>query len=161
MLPCGRATRTPRRGFATRWGGYMLPRRWPGAIEEFTGFAGEVRNEGFQYVVHMGMGGSSLAPLVFERVLGVGEAGLPLKVLDTTDPTIVLQIEGSIVLPDTVFIVASKSGTTAEPTAFGDYFYERVGQSRKRAPGRTSWLSPTRESQLAEQAKERGSVAPF
>ena len=32
----------------------------------------------------------------------------------------------SVPLAETLFIVASKSGTTAEPLAFGDYFYDKV-----------------------------------
>ena len=37
------------------------------AVDELQAFAKEVRDAGFKQVVHMGMGGSSLAPLVFQR----------------------------------------------------------------------------------------------
>ena len=46
--------------------------------------------------------------------------------LDTTDPATILEIERSLPLAETLFIVASKSGTTAEPRAFGDYFYAKL-----------------------------------
>ena len=94
-----------------------------GELEEFRR---EVREAGFQHVVHMGMGGSSLAPLVFASTFALGESGLPLTVLDTTDPATILRIEREVPLANTLFIVASKSGTTAEPSAFGEYFYARV-----------------------------------
>ncbi len=93
---------------------------------ELEEFRKEVREAGFRHVVHMGMGGSSLAPLVFASTFPPGDNGLPLTVLDTTDPATILRIEREVPLADTLFIVASKSGTTAEPSAFGDYFYARV-----------------------------------
>jgi transaldolase/glucose-6-phosphate isomerase len=86
-------------------------------------FAAEVRSAGLGKVVHLGMGGSSLAPLVFERTFKPGANGLPLTVLDTTDPTSILNIERRNTLEDTLFIAASKSGTTAETRALADYFY--------------------------------------
>jgi transaldolase / glucose-6-phosphate isomerase len=143
------------KGIASSLGWLGAPRKMAAAIEELAAFARELRSEGFQYVVHMGMGGSSLAPLVFERVLGVGGRGLPLKVLDTTDPATVLEIEGSITLSNTLFIVASKSGTTAEPSAFGDYFYDRVRQIKGELAGDNFVAITDPGSQLAEQAKER------
>lgn len=95
-------------------------------IDDLTDFAGEAREAGFKHVVHMGMGGSSLAPLVMSESFGTPEGGLPLTVLDTTDPATILKIEKEIPLSDTLFIVASKSGSTAEPNAFCDYFYEKL-----------------------------------
>ncbi|MBT8228422.1 MAG: glucose-6-phosphate isomerase [Dactylosporangium sp.] len=63
---------------------------------------------GFDHVVLAGMGGSSLAPEVIARTLGVA-----LTVLDTTDPH---QIRAALAdrLERTVVVVASKSGSTVE-----------------------------------------------
>ena len=93
------------------------------AIEEFVR---GVKAAGFKHVVVMGMGGSSMAPIVFEKSFEQGANGLPLTILDTTDPGTVRAVENAVPLEDTLFIVASKSGTTAEPLAFGDYFYDRL-----------------------------------
>jgi transaldolase/glucose-6-phosphate isomerase len=93
------------------------------ALEQF---AAEAKTAGFKHVVVMGMGGSTMAPIVFQKSFPKGENGLDMSILDTTDAGTVLQIEKSIPLADTLFIVASKSGTTAEPLAFGDYFYAKV-----------------------------------
>jgi transaldolase/glucose-6-phosphate isomerase len=95
------------------------------AVPEITDFVREVNEAGFQHVVVMGMGGSTMAPIVFEKSFP-GSKGLPLSILDTTDPGTVQQIEQSVPLDKTLFIVASKSGTTAEPLAFGDYFYAKL-----------------------------------
>lgn len=89
-------------------------------------FAREIKRAGFKHVVHMGMGGSSLAPMVFEKTFPPGENGIPLTVLDTTDPATILKLERNLPLRETLFITASKSGTTAEPIAFEDYFYEKM-----------------------------------
>ncbi|MGI4760337.1 MAG: hypothetical protein ACRYF0_06510 [Janthinobacterium lividum] len=94
------------------------------AVGEIVGFVADVKAAGFQHVVVMGMGGSTMAPIVFER--SFEQQGLPLSILDTTDPGTVAELEKSIPLAHTLFIVASKSGTTAEPLAFGDYFYDKL-----------------------------------
>ncbi|MBF9223678.1 bifunctional transaldolase/phosoglucose isomerase [Hymenobacter ruricola] len=96
------------------------------AVPEIETFVNEVLAAGFKHVVVMGMGGSTMAPIVFKASFPMGEKGLPMSVLDTTDPGTVREIEASIPLAETLFIVASKSGTTAEPLAFGDYFYAKV-----------------------------------
>jgi transaldolase/glucose-6-phosphate isomerase len=94
-------------------------------VSEIDAFVQEVKAAGFEHVVVMGMGGSTMAPIVFEKSFPAGQ-GLPISVLDTTDPGTVQQIEQSVPLEKTLFIVASKSGTTAEPLAFGDYFYAKL-----------------------------------
>jgi hypothetical protein len=67
----------------------------------------ELADEGLDRVVLCGMGGSSLAPEVICRT-----AGLPLVVLDTTDPG---QIRAALTdLGRTVVVVSSKSGGTVE-----------------------------------------------
>ncbi len=68
----------------------------------------ELIAEGLDHVVLAGMGGSSLAPEVISRTLGV-----PLTVLDTTDPH---QVRRALAdrLDRTVVVVSSKSGGTVE-----------------------------------------------
>ncbi|MDD2902115.1 MAG: bifunctional transaldolase/phosoglucose isomerase [Syntrophales bacterium] len=103
-----------------------VPEKMEACLTGLIAFTQELRQEGFKHVVHLGMGGSSLAPLVFQHFFAPGAYGLPLTVLDTTDPVTIKKIEAAVPLAQTLFIVASKSGTTAEPNAFGDYFYDKV-----------------------------------
>jgi transaldolase/glucose-6-phosphate isomerase len=125
-------------------------------IHELKDWARVTRAAGFRHVVHMGMGGSSLAPLAFQRTFPVGDRGIPLTVLDTTDPATIQDIEGRLALEKTLFIVASKSGTTAEPRAFGEYFYGKV-QERKGARAGENFVAITDPgTPLAELAEERG-----
>ena len=118
-------------------------------------FVDDIRQAGFRQVVHLGMGGSSLAPLVFQRTFEPGKDGLPLTVVDTTDPATILAIKEEIPLTETLFIVASKSGTTAETRALADYFYERLyGDKRDRA-GENFVAITDPETPLARLAQKR------
>ena len=77
-------------------------------------------------VLVLGMGGSSLAPLVFASSFG-RRGGFPrLEVLDTTEPSSVLAAANGAPPGRTVYVVSSKSGTTLEPNLFFDYFYARA-----------------------------------
>ena len=125
-------------------------------LADLIGFAREVRGSGFSHVVHMGMGGSSLAPLVFQHMFQPGPEGLPLIVLDTTDPATIAALEQRVALATTLFIVASKSGTTAEPLAFDDYFYDRVKALKGQKAGENFVAITDSATPLAESARERG-----
>ena len=77
---------------------------------------------GFERIVLLGMGGSSLAPEVFSTTYG----GKPLTALDTTHPEAVAAVEKSGDLRSTLFIVASKSGGTVETLSHFAYFHDKV-----------------------------------
>ena len=125
---------------------------WP----DLEAFAQEVRDAGFRHVVHMGMGGSSLAPLALARILGPSERGLPLTVLDTTSPATIREIEEQVPLSETLFIVASKSGTTAEPLAFAEYFYAKVRNLKGEKAGENFVAITDPGTSLVQLALERG-----
>jgi glucose-6-phosphate isomerase/transaldolase/glucose-6-phosphate isomerase len=80
-------------------------------------------NSSIKDVVLLGMGGSSLAADVFNRILG-SRSGYPaLHILDTTDPGIISRMTQKLEWEKTVFLVSSKSGTTLEVTSLFQYFY--------------------------------------
>jgi len=91
--------------------------------EEIEGFAQDVRRRGIKRIVLLGMGGSSLCPLVLSQVFGPQEGFPILKVLDTTDPDEVENVARSGSWNSTLFLMASKSGTTVEPNALFNYFW--------------------------------------
>jgi transaldolase/glucose-6-phosphate isomerase len=72
-------------------------------------------------VVLLGMGGSSLAPEVMRRAFGAER----FHVLDTTHPSAMRRLEASIEIERTLFLAASKSGTTIETRSHVDYFRGR------------------------------------
>jgi len=85
-----------------------------------------VRADGYTHALLLGMGGSSLAPEVFRKTFGVKGGYLDLAVLDSTDPGAVLAHAERLDPARTFFIVATKSGTTAETLSFFKFFYNRV-----------------------------------
>jgi len=88
-----------------------------------------LRGEGYTDAVLLGMGGSSLAPEVLRQTFGTLGNGLTLHVLDTTDPAAIIGLQESIDVRRTVFVVASKSGTTLETQSHYHYFWEQAGRS--------------------------------
>ena len=137
------------------------PEKMADHISRLEEFAATIINAGFKHVVHMGMGGSSLAPLVFERSFKKAGSGLPLTILDTTDPGTIIKIENKLPLKDTLFIVASKSGTTSEPLAFGDYFYDKIKRLKGDKAGENFIAITDPESYLVKLANERKFRAVF
>ena len=93
-------------------------------------FTDEVRRGGFTHALLLGMGGSSLCPEVCRRTFGVARGYLDLAVLDSTDPAAVRNAERRAPLDKTLFLVATKSGTTTETLCFYRYFFDKV---RRRA----------------------------
>ena len=93
---------------------------------------------GFTDVFVLGMGGSSLAPevfsLTFAREVPAGH-GLRLQIVDTTNPDEIAWRESSVDLCKTIFIVASKSGSTSETNAAFHYFWQRLVDEGVQHPG--------------------------
>lgn len=107
-------------------GWLTVPRMMVERVGELEAFVEEVRAAEFTHVMLLGMGGSSLCPEVFRRTFGHREGYPELLVLDTTDPDTIADLESRVDLRWTLFIVASKSGSTIEPLSFYKYFYDRV-----------------------------------
>jgi len=97
-----------------------------GRVGELQAFARECASDGLVTAVLAGMGGSSLAPEVFRETFGVAPGSLDLVVLDTTNPDQILAVQESLDLSRTLFVIASKSGTTTETLSHLAYFWEQV-----------------------------------
>ena len=97
--------------------------------DQLAKLAKEVQARGFQHVLLLGMGGSSLCPEVLRMTFGRATHFPTLHVLDSTDPGQVKAFEHLIDIPKTLFIVSSKSGSTLEPNIFKQYFFERTKQA--------------------------------
>ena len=94
-------------------------------VEHLVELAEELEDDGIRKVVLMGMGGSSLAPDVFRATFGQRSGSPELIVLDSTVPAQVKAVADAVGGQDTVFMVASKSGTTTEPLSFDAFFFDR------------------------------------
>lgn len=107
--------------------GWLDAPEWATArVDELRAFAAGVTSEGYRHVVLLGMGGSSLAPEVLATSFGPAHdahGALELHVLDATDPAQVRAVEARVDLERTLFIVASKSGSTIETMTQFAYFW--------------------------------------
>jgi glucose-6-phosphate isomerase len=119
--------RTPE--VADRLGWLDAPQRYERKLGELVGLVDQVKGS-FDRVVLLGMGGSSLAPEVFAKSFRRRPGSLALVVLDTTHPdAIAAALEGGgAELARTLFIVASKSGTTIESCSLNELCWEKTGQ---------------------------------
>ncbi len=115
--------------------------------------------ERFDRVVVLGMGGSSLAPEVFSTLFEPTPGYPLLEVLDSTSPQMV-EAAVSKGLSKTLFIVASKSGTTLETTDLYRYFYEQVSNINER-PGEQFVAITDGDSWLEADAREKGFLRVF
>ena len=125
---------------ADRLGWLDAPTHFTAQIAALEGFGEGLREAGFTTAVVMGMGGSSLAPEVLHRTFGTAEGWLDLRILDSTDPAAVRALLDAVDPLSTLFIVASKSGTTTEPLAFQSVAWAAVeralhAQDADQSPG--------------------------
>ncbi len=109
-----------------RLGWLDLPSTMPLEIARLHALALELEALNYTHVTLLGMGGSSLAPEVLARVIGTTSGGLELHVLDSTVPAQVAATADLVHPKQTLYIVASKSGTTAETLALYACFRKRV-----------------------------------
>jgi transaldolase/glucose-6-phosphate isomerase len=99
--------------------------------------AADAMRAGFQHALLLGMGGSSLCPEVLKTTFGKQLGHPELHVLDSTDPAQIKTIQSQIDVAKTLFIVASKSGSTLEPNIFKQYFFNVAQQAAgKESAGR-------------------------
>ncbi len=104
--------------------------------DEIVKFAKKIKDENYKYVVLLGMGGSSLSSEVARETFR-GKRGFPqLIVLDNTDTAAIKEVESKIDLSKTIFIVASKSGTTTETLSFYHYFHNSMKENGIKKPGK-------------------------
>ena len=116
-----------------RLGWLDLPVEIRDSVPRMTALRDAVLAEGYRNVLVLGMGGSSLAPEIFGQIFADAGPGLRLEVLDSTVPEAVQSYVERFELEKTLYIVATKSGGTAETLSFFKYFYtlavEQLGEA--------------------------------
>jgi transaldolase/glucose-6-phosphate isomerase len=134
-----------------KWLGWLdEPARMREDVELLLQFADQMVDR-IDAVVLLGMGGSSLAPEVLKRAFRQET----LHVLDTTHPQAIRTLESQLDLSRTLFVSASKSGSTLETRSHTDYFWEKTGDGDR-------WAAITDPgSQLEALAREREFAAIF
>lgn len=125
----------------------------PDRIDEINAFVKNVLADKFTFAVLLGMGGSSLCPEVASQTFGVKKGYLKLFVLDNTSPEAVKHVESQLNLDKTLFIVASKSGSTIESNSFYKYFYNLYKKNNYENPGRHFIAITDKNTPLEHEAK--------
>lgn len=125
-------------------------------VSEIEEFAKKVRADGYTSAVLCGMGGSSLASQVIYNIIGMRKGSPEFFILDSTDPEAILDVQNRIDIKKTLFIIASKSGTTIETMLHYKYFYNLVARDLKERAA-CNFIAITDEgSSLQKLAKEKG-----
>jgi glucose-6-phosphate isomerase len=95
----------------------------------FAELGAEIETAGFETVLLVGMGGSSLCPEVLAVTFGQREGFPALRIIDSTDPVQVWTVRNDLNLADTLIVVASKSGSTLEPNILKQYFFNEMKEA--------------------------------
>ena len=141
---------------AIRLGWLDLPATSRELLPRLADLRTELTGEGLDRIVLCGMGGSSLAPEVICRT-----AGVPLVVLDTTDPG---QVSAAMAdLDRTVVVVSSKSGGTVETDSQRRAFIQAFADAGldEKEIGRRFVVVTDPGSPLSETAAAMGARAVF
>lgn len=93
-------------------------------VKKYPDLRQDIEAADFSDILLMGMGGSSLCPEVLALTFGKKN----FHILDSTVPAQIKAVESRIDLAKTLFIVASKSGSTLEPNCFKQYFFDKVSR---------------------------------
>ena len=130
-------------------------------VDEINEFVKGVRTDKYTFVVLLGMGGSSLCPEVAVQTFGVKKGFLKLFVLDNTSPEAVIHVQSQLDLTKTLFIVASKSGSTIESNSFYKYFYNLYEENKIQNPGKHFIAITDKNTSLEEEAKNKNFMYVF
>jgi glucose-6-phosphate isomerase len=114
------------REISDRLGWLTAPETALETVPDLEVFAASVRGLSLTRAAVLGMGGSSLAPEVFARLFPAAPGAPELEIVDTTEPENVAAAAARHPVDKTLFIVSSKSGTTAEMIALLSFFYGRA-----------------------------------
>lgn len=135
-------------------GWLTLPNDMLGAANKFAAFAAQIKEEGYTSVVLLGMGGSSLCSEVARETFGSVNGYPKLYVLDNTAPDAIRDIEEKTDIRKTLFIVASKSGSTLETNCFFHYFYEKLNAQVGKIAGKNFVAITDKDTSLVKLASQ-------
>lgn len=112
---------------SSRLGWLDSPLRMEPLFQDYRRQAEKISSAGFNLLLLLGMGGSSLAPEAISRIIGPSPGYPRLLMLDSTSPAAVSRvarkIEEKSIRP--LFLISSKSGTTTETLSLLNYFYQQ------------------------------------
>jgi glucose-6-phosphate isomerase len=114
------------RSIQTRLGWLDIGETMPPHMAQVQRLRDDVRAGGFEAAYLLGMGGSSLCAEVLRSVFGTADGHPQLTVLDTTDELTLTTAAARMNPARTLFVVASKSGSTVEVASMERYFWQQA-----------------------------------
>src|SRR5258708_840058 len=117
-----------------RMGWLDSPEKARGLLPLYQSFADEIRSAHLSRALVLGRGGSSLTAEAFSLLLAAANISGPVRlaILDSTDPGQVTKAAADYPAENSLYIVASKSGGTAEVSANYDLFWSLTHSERSR-----------------------------
>ncbi len=145
-----------REAIVRRLGWLEAPDRFREKVEEIQAFADGIRPPEFTRVLVLGMGGSSECARTCTALFGPGEDRPELRVLDDTAPAAIRRMDREIDPSRTLFVVASKSGTTVETVSLYRHYRQLVAGAVDGDPGDRFVAITDPGTPLAREAEEEG-----
>lgn len=127
-----------------------LPQEMLAEVPRLEQFVAGLHDDGFTHVLWSGMGGSSLFAHVMQQTFADVAEGLELVVLDSSNPATIRAAADALPRDRTLFLFASKSGSTLEPRCHLDYFWSLNSNPNQYA------VVTDEGSELGRIAQERG-----
>ena len=153
-MPPGRLGTTGARGTEDRLGWMDLPLTAASELPDWAALRRDLIAEGFERLVVVAIGGSGACPQTLVSGLPRRE-GLETRILNSLAPEAVKEAARPDLLPRTVFLVASKSGTTVEIRALESVTVRAV-EAAPGSPGRQFFALSDPGSPLLRQAEAAG-----
>lgn len=126
-------------------------------IPEILNFVEEVRRDGIEKALLLGMGGSSLAPEVFVTTFGTKPNFIELEILDSTVPESITEKTTYFEPEKTLFITSTKSGNTVETISLFNFFYQlSVDRLGAKNTGKHFVAITDHDSDLSRLAQKKG-----
>jgi glucose-6-phosphate isomerase/transaldolase/glucose-6-phosphate isomerase len=139
-----------------RLGWLTAPGGFSARVPDLANFAHDCWDEQIRRIYLLGMGGSSLGAEVL-RDMGPEQPHAPkLTVLDTTDERTIREATETLSPANTLFVVASKSGGTAEVATLERHFWALVEDALGEKAGRQFVAITDPGTALVSLAKDRG-----
>lgn len=144
-------------GIADRLGWLDIADRMVAEVGAYEALTQEVLAAGYERVILLGMGGSSVTAEFYRRTFGVREGFLDLDVIDVTDGSTIREWSSGIDPKRSLWLVATKSGETVETLSLLKYFFGQVSAKLGEARAGEHFIALTdRGTVLAELAADWG-----
>lgn len=119
---------------ANRLGWLESPDTTGSSLPEVDEMVSAVRRDGYDRVLLVGMGGSSLAPELFASTFRASPGFCRLDVLDSTHPDAIKRKLDELDLATSLIVVSTKSGSTVETLSFLKFFFTQFSEHGTAGP---------------------------